>query len=117
MSGAKLAEQFNSEDLQDGVSSSEMSVLKGMAGEQMTLVHVRMKKGFVIPMHSHHHEQVYYIVSGRLLMTYEEQPPMVLEAGQFGRFPPHVAHQSEALEDSETVEVFGPARNELLRPR
>ena len=37
-----------------------------VAGEAMSVQHVRMEPGAIVPEHSHHHEQVGYIYAGEL---------------------------------------------------
>lgn len=109
------AEHYSRETLADSAGQMQGASVKGLAGDHMTMVNVKLDKGFVLPMHSHLHEQLVYVVSGRLKLSYEDRPPVEVGPGEFTRWPPYVAHETEALEDTETVEVFGPARNELLK--
>jgi len=37
-----------------------------ITGEQVMLTHVYLKKGAIVPQHSHHNEQISYILEGAL---------------------------------------------------
>ena len=82
----------------------------------MMLVRHRMKKGWVGASHSHPHEQMVYIVSGRLTF---QHPGGVFEASTGDSFlvPGNVEHQASALEDSEVLDVFTPYREDYAPPR
>jgi quercetin dioxygenase-like cupin family protein len=81
----------------------------------MMLVRHRMKKGWVGARHSHPHEQMVYIVSGRLTF---QHPGGILEASAGDSFlvPGNVEHQASALEDSEVLDVFTPYREDYAPP-
>lgn len=111
-----LAEHFSRQTLRDSAGKMDGAEVKGFGGDHMTLVNVRLNKGFILEMHTHLHEQFVYVVSGRLRVRYTGQPDVDVGPGEFVRWPPYVAHETEALEDTVTVEVFGPSRNELLAP-
>jgi len=72
-----------------------------------------LKKGGVIPRHSHPHEQTGYLVSGELRFTigdsnFDARPGdcWCVEGG--------VEHGVVVLEDSVAIEVFSPVRGEYL---
>ena len=77
----------------------------------MMLVRHTMTKGWVGARHSHPHEQMVYIVSGRIRF---EHPGGVFEAGPGDSFlvPGNVEHQASALEDSEVLDIFTPMRED-----
>ena len=78
---------------------------------EMMLVRHRMIKGWVGARHSHPHQQLVYVVSGRIRF---EEPGGVFEAGPGDSFlvPGDVPHQASALEDSEILDVFTPVRED-----
>ncbi len=82
---------------------------------QMMLVRHRMEKGWVGVKHSHPHEQMVYVVSGRLVF---ESPEGSVEtkAGDCFLVPGGVPHQASALEDSEVLDVFTPYREDYAPP-
>jgi len=77
----------------------------------MMLVRHTMTAGWVGTRHSHPHEQMVYILRGRIRF---EHPGGVFEAGPGDSFlvPGNVPHQAFALEDSEVLDIFTPARED-----
>src|SRR6266850_1654140 len=55
-----------------------------VTGERVMLAHVYLKKGCVVPRHSHHNEQVSYILEGALRFWIGEEPgeERVVRAGE-----------------------------------
>jgi quercetin dioxygenase-like cupin family protein len=80
----------------------------------MMLVRHTMTKGWVGTRHSHPHEQMVYIVSGRIRF---EHPAGTFEAGPGDCFlvPGGAEHQASALEDCEVLDVFTPMREEYAQ--
>jgi quercetin dioxygenase-like cupin family protein len=79
---------------------------------QVTVLRLEFRKGAIVPRHDHFHEQVTMLTAGlsRLVVSGEE---VTLRPGDVLRIPPHAPHFTEALEDSNTVEMFAPARDDL----
>jgi quercetin dioxygenase-like cupin family protein len=79
----------------------------------MMLVRHRMEKGWVGARHSHRHEQMVYVVSGRIVF---EHPGGRFEAGAGDSFlvAGGVEHQASALEDAEVLDIFTPAREDYM---
>jgi len=77
----------------------------------MMLVRHTMAKGWVGTRHSHPHEQMVYVVSGRISFTH---PGGTFEAGAGDSFlvPGDVEHQASALADSEVLDIFTPYRED-----
>ena len=46
---------------------------KLISGERMMLAHVYLKKGCVVPRHSHENEQISYVLEGRLRFRLGEE--------------------------------------------
>ena len=78
---------------------------------QMMLVRHTMEKGWVGAKHSHPHEQMVYIVRGRIQF---EHPGGTFEVGAGDSFivPGGVMHQASAPEDSEVLDIFTPMRED-----
>lgn len=83
-------------------------------GKKLTIGRLFLKKGAVVPEHSHPQEQITLLERGRLLFTIDglEQE---LEAGQALEIPPEAVHQVRALEDSLALDVFAPVRDDWIR--
>lgn len=80
----------------------------GMMGVEATF-----EKGAVGTLHSHHHEQISYIISGRF--EYEEDGrKYILEAGDSYYVKPNASHGAVALERSVILDIFTPQRRDFL---
>ena len=79
--------------------------------EGMMLIEVVLEKGAIVPLHSHPHEQVGYLVSGRFLFELGDEQ-RELGPGDSWLVPPNVLHQVTALEPSLAIDVFSPPREE-----
>ncbi|MEQ1646796.1 MAG: cupin domain-containing protein, partial [Pyrinomonadaceae bacterium] len=72
-----------------------------ITAEQMMLAHVYLKKGCIVPQHSHHNEQLTYILEGALKFWIgEEMREEIVSAGEVLVIPSNVLHKAEALEDT-----------------
>ena len=84
-----------------------------IVGENMMLARVLLKKGCVVPEHSHHNEQITYIVEGALKFWIDGKI-IVVSAGEVLTIPPHMPHKAEALEDTVDLDVFNPPRADWI---
>jgi quercetin dioxygenase-like cupin family protein len=89
---------------------------KLITGERMMLAHVYLKKGCIVPKHSHENEQLTYILEGALRFWIGEdgKEELVVAAGEVLHIPSNVPHKAEALEDTLDVDVFSPPRQDWL---
>ena len=87
-----------------------------ITGERMMLAHVYLKKGSVVPRHSHENEQLTYILEGALRFKIgpEGSEVITVRAGEVLVIPSNVPHEAEALEDTLDVDVFNPPRQDWL---
>jgi quercetin dioxygenase-like cupin family protein len=82
-------------------------------GDKTLMTEFRLRKGAILPRHSHPHEQAGYLVSGRIrLFIGAEQHEA--QAGDSWCIPGDVEHGAEILEDSVAIEVFSPVRTDYL---
>ena len=79
----------------------------------MMLVRHVMRKGWVGARHSHPHEQLVYVIRGKLRFVCGEE---TFEAATGTSFivPGGIEHQAVALEDSEVIDVFAPYREDYV---
>ena len=80
-------------------------------GERTHLVEFRVARGAGVPPHSHPHEQVGYVASGRMEFAIGDEV-RVLGPGDGYLMPSGVVHSTRALEDSVVVDVFSPVRED-----
>jgi quercetin dioxygenase-like cupin family protein len=87
-----------------------------ITGERMMIGHVYLKKGCVVPLHSHDNEQITYILEGALhfYLGADEGEEVVVRAGEVLMIPSHLPHKAIALEDTLDVDIFCPPRADWL---
>jgi len=80
------------------------------------LAHVYLKKGCIVPKHSHENEQLTYILEGALKFKIGDDgaEEIVVSAGEVLLIPSNVPHMAEALEETLDVDVFSPPRQDWL---
>ena len=81
------------------------------SGERTTLIEVALAKGAVVPAHTHPHEQIGYVASGRVRLAIDGQE-RDLAAGDGYLVPGGASHAVTALEDSVCIDCFSPVREE-----
>jgi len=84
-----------------------------IVGQNMMLARVLMKKGCIVPEHSHHNEQITYILDGALKFWIDGKE-IVVNAGEVLTIPPHMPHKAEALADTVDLDVFNPPREDWI---
>ena len=87
-----------------------------ITGDRVMLTHVYLKKGSVVPRHSHENEQLTYILEGGLRFWIGEDESEVIDvrAGEVLHIPSFVQHKAEALDDTVDVDIFSPPREDWL---
>jgi quercetin dioxygenase-like cupin family protein len=81
--------------------------------EKMTIARVSLKRGAIVPRHSHVNEQITFILAGALKFTLDDGEVMV-RAGEVLLIPPGVPHTAEAVEDTDDLDVFTPRRQDWI---
>ena len=92
---------------------TEMLSRKIVSGEREMLVQIYVKRGCLVPMHTHDSEQMTYVLQGALKFVVAGEEITVRE-GEVLHIPSGTAHQSEALEDTFELDVFSPIRRDWL---
>ena len=87
-----------------------------ITGDRMMLAHVYLKKGCIVPKHSHENEQITYILEGALKFRLgeDQKEERIVRAGEVLHIPSNVPHMAEALEDTLDVDIFDPPRQDWL---
>jgi len=95
---------------------SDVLSRKLITGDRMMLAHVYLKKGAIVPRHSHENEQLTYILEGGLRFWIGADEAQVIDvlAGEVLQIPSNVPHKAEALEDTLDVDVFSPPRQDWI---
>ena len=79
----------------------------------MMMVRHEMRAGWRGAAHKHPHEQLVYVLSGRLRVIVEGEE-MDAATGDSFIVAPNVEHQATALEESVVLDIFCPAREDYL---
>jgi quercetin dioxygenase-like cupin family protein len=100
-------------------SSVELEPLKPLlqrqliVGQNIMVARVLLQKGAVVPEHSHHNEQITYVLEGALKFWIDRRE-IVVRAGEVLTIPPHMPHRAEALEDTVDLDIFHPPRADWI---
>ena len=92
---------------------TEMISRKMVTGEREMLAQIWLKKGAIVPTHSHESEQLTYVLQGALKFSIDGEELIVRE-GEVLHIPSMVPHQAEALDDCFELDVFSPIRQDWL---
>jgi quercetin dioxygenase-like cupin family protein len=92
---------------------TEMISRKIVTGEREMLAQIYLKKGALVPMHSHESEQMTYVLQGALKFLINGEEITVRE-GEVLHIPSWVEHQAEALDDTFELDLFSPIRQDWL---
>ncbi len=84
-----------------------------VVGQNIMLARVLLKKGCIVPEHSHPNEQITFIAEGALKFHIDGKD-IVVNAGEVLTIPPHMPHMAEALEDTVDFDVFNPPRADWM---
>src|SRR5437588_9090690 len=84
-----------------------------VVGQEIMLARVLLKKGCVVPEHSHHNEQLTYILDGALKFWIDNRE-IVVHAGEVLCIPSNMPHKAEAMEDTVDLDIFTPPRADWI---
>ena len=86
---------------------------KVVNGERMTVAQISIAKDGSVPVHQHENEQMTYVMEGVLKFDIGGRETIVRK-GEILHIPSSVPHGVVALEDSMSVEIFVPVREDWL---
>lgn len=82
-------------------------------GEKLMVIHVHFEPGGVVALHSHHNEQISYVVKGKITFKMNDQEETLTE-GESLLVPGGVQHMATAVEETLVAESFSPPRADFL---
>ena len=103
--------KFQWEDLGGGIRRKMLGF-----DPNLMMTYIDFQKGAVGNIHKHLHTQVTYIEKGSFEVQIADEK-RILRPGDCYFIPPNVEHGVLALEDSTLVDVFAPAREDMLKKR
>lgn len=83
-------------------------------GDASLMTKFMMSAGAILPDHSHPHEQIGTLVSGRMRLSIGASTREVA-AGDSWCVPSGVPHHADIIERSVAIEVFSPVREDYLK--
>src|SRR5258706_7037506 len=84
-----------------------------VVGQEIMVARVLFKKGCIVPEHSHHNEQLTYILEGALKFWIDGRV-IVVNAGEVLTIPANMPHKAEALADTVDLDIFTPPRADWI---
>ena len=84
-----------------------------IVGNRVMVARLVLRKGCIIPLHSHHNEQVTCVLEGALKFWIDGKE-IVVHAGEVLTIPPHMPHKAEAVVDTINLDVFDPPRKDWM---
>ena len=84
-----------------------------VAGERSMLARIILRKGSIVPQHSHDNEQITYVLEGALKFAIDGKE-VIVRSGEILVIPANVPHSAEALEDTVDLDIFCPPRADWI---
>ncbi len=84
-----------------------------VVGQDVMVARVLLKKGCIVPLHSHVNEQITYILQGALKFWIDDKE-IVVRAGEVLCIPSNMPHKAEAIEDTVDLDIFNPPREDWI---
>lgn len=84
-----------------------------ITGTRVMAARIRLRRGCVVPLHSHEAEQVSWVFSGALEFTFGRER-VTVGPGEVLIIPSGLPHQAVALETTDELDVFSPIRHDWL---
>jgi quercetin dioxygenase-like cupin family protein len=84
-----------------------------VVGTNVMLARIFLKKGSLVPLHSHPNEQLSYVLEGVLRFWMDDQE-VIVKAGEVLLIPGNVRHKVEALQDALSLDIFDPPRADWI---
>jgi quercetin dioxygenase-like cupin family protein len=84
-----------------------------VVGQNIMVARMELKKGCMVPAHSHPNEQVSCVVEGAIQFGIGGKE-IVVSAGEVLAIPPNLPHSAEALADAVAFDIFDPPRADWM---
>ena len=91
---------------------SEGIIGRAVTARTMTVMHVVIEAGALVPEHSHYHEQVVNVIEGELELVVEGEKHNLVP-GKVMVLAPNVMHSGRAVTACRVVDVFHPVRDDF----
>ena len=95
------------EEVRDGISR------KFIAGDREMVAQITLKRGAIVPTHSHESEQLTYVLTGALKFTLDGRD-VTVRPGELLRIPSWMPHSAEAVEYTFELELLSTIRQDWI---
>jgi quercetin dioxygenase-like cupin family protein len=95
------------ENVRDGISR------KFIAGDREMVAQIHLRRGAIVPTHSHESEQLTYVFTGALKFNLDGRE-ITVGPGEVLRIPSWMPHSAEAIEDTFELDLFSPIRQDWI---
>ncbi len=87
-----------------------------VSGDKLMIARIRFRNGFIVPLHSHVHEQITQCISGKMRFWFGEnkEQTMLLEPGDVVVIPSNLPHEALMIGEVEEVDTWAPPRQDWL---
>ena len=94
----------------------ETTILTGLHGEQMMMVLSATLPNHSVPVHSHPHEQIGMVYSGKAVLKIGDEE-RIAEKGDFYCIPANVPHSDKCIGDKPFImlDIFYPLREDFIQ--
>lgn len=98
------------------IEGLETKILTGLHGEKMMMALNSTLPGYTVPLHSHKHEQIGVVYSGKAKLRIGDQERIV-EQGDLYCIPANVPHSDTCIGDEPFVmlDIFFPKRKDFVK--
>lgn len=89
---------------------------KMIYGEKIMIAKMKFKDGFIVPLHSHEHEQITQVVKGSMRFWFGENKEEVIDlhAGEVVVIPGNLPHEALMIGDVEETDTWAPPRQDWI---
>ena len=87
-----------------------------VTGERMTVARIYFQDGFLVPLHSHEHEQITQVLKGTLRFSFGEDRSETFDVGPGGVvvIPSNLPHEALVIGEVEEMDMWSPRRDDWL---
>ena len=87
-----------------------------ITGERMTVARIYFQDGFLVPLHSHDHEQITQVLKGTLRFSFGEDRSETFDVGPGGVvvIPSNLPHEALVIGEVEEMDMWSPRRDDWL---
>ncbi|MFD1316215.1 cupin domain-containing protein [Namhaeicola litoreus] len=85
-------------------------------GDRLMIAKMNFKKGFLVPLHEHHHEQITQVIHGKIRFWLGKNKEDIIDLtdGDVLVIPSNLPHEALMLTDVQEIDTWTPLREDWL---